>query len=191
MHRMPVKTTAIQRLRRSRMFGWDGNPVRRRIDRLEGCMFAVLVAIFLIAAPVGAALAEHWTNGAGAKLQQEERSWRQVSAFVERTPPGWQDNSPGPSGTVWMRAHWTAPDGRARKGWIPVDPKTTVGSSPRIWVDNSGFVTQPPMLTDQLRGWIQIAEVIAPCLLALILILVGREGRFLFARRQMGEWDKP
>lgn len=36
----------------------------------------------------------------------------------------------------------------------------------------------------------QIAEVIAPCLLALILILVGREGKFLFARRQMGEWDK-
>jgi hypothetical protein len=83
----------IQRLRRSRMFGWDGNPVRRRIDRLEGRMFSVLVAIFLITAPVAAAVAEHWANGAGVRLEHEERAWRQVPAIVERTPPGWQDNS--------------------------------------------------------------------------------------------------
>lgn len=32
-----------QRMRRSRLFGWDGNPVRRRIDRLEGYMVAGLI----------------------------------------------------------------------------------------------------------------------------------------------------
>ena len=89
-----------------------------------------------------------------------------------------------------MRAHWTAPDGQAREGWIPVSPKTAVGGSAGVWVDNDGFVTQPPMRPDQLRGWVKTAEVLTPCVLALMLSLVGCEGKFLFARRRMAQWDK-
>ena len=88
-----------------------------------------------------------------------------------------------------MRARWTAPDGRGRRGWIPVSPEWPAGRSAGVWVDNEGIVTQPPMQPGQLRGWVKTAEVAAPRVLALILFLVGREGRFLFARRRMAQWD--
>ena len=42
----------IQRIRRSRMFGWDRNPLRRRIDRVEAGMLAGLIMAFLIGAPL-------------------------------------------------------------------------------------------------------------------------------------------
>ena len=42
----------IQRIRRSRMFGWDRNPLRRRIDRVEAGTLAGLILVFLIGAPM-------------------------------------------------------------------------------------------------------------------------------------------
>jgi len=34
------------------MLGWDRNPLRRRIDRVEAAVVAGLIAVFLISAPV-------------------------------------------------------------------------------------------------------------------------------------------
>jgi hypothetical protein len=36
----------------SRRLGLDGNPLRRRIDKLAACMAALLMAVFLIGAPM-------------------------------------------------------------------------------------------------------------------------------------------
>ena len=55
--RVPRPRTArssptIRRIRQSRMLGWDRNPLRRRIDRVEAAVVAGLIAVFLISAPV-------------------------------------------------------------------------------------------------------------------------------------------
>ena len=44
-------------VRRSRMLGWDRNPLRRRIDRVEAGMVAGLILVFLVVAPVLVAVA--------------------------------------------------------------------------------------------------------------------------------------
>jgi len=111
------------------MLGWDRNPLRRRIDRVEAAVVAGLIAAFLISAPVLGAAAGHWSDSAGMREQRAEMAWRLVPATVhgnaQRQIPS------GPAGTVWMMARWTAPDGQARRGWISVTPGDAAGGSVR------------------------------------------------------------
>ena len=75
--RVPKLRTArssptIKRMRRSRMLGWDRNPLRRRIDRVEAVVVAGLIAVFLISAPVLGAAAGHWIGSAGMPLRHSQ-----------------------------------------------------------------------------------------------------------------------
>ena len=176
-------------VRRSRMFGWDHNPLRRRIDRVEGGMIAGLIVLFLIAAPVLATVAGNWTRTVGTRQQHIEATWRQVSATVSPGPPAQRDYLPGPAGTVSMLAHWTAPDGQSRYGWLPFGPGTAPGSSSRVWVNRWGSLTGPPLRHTQLQGRIAVAEMLTACVLGLVLSLVGGTGRYLLRRRRLAHWD--
>jgi hypothetical protein len=58
------------------MFGWDRNPLRRRIDRLEAAMITGLALLFLIIAPILATVAGHWAKAAGPRTERAEAAWR-------------------------------------------------------------------------------------------------------------------
>lgn len=178
----------MERMRRSRMLGWDRNPLRRRIDRVEAAMVAGLIAVFLIAAPVLAAAAGHWTSSASMQQQRAEAAWRVVPATVQGSAP-W-DNSPAAAGTVWVLARWTAPDGRVRRGLIPVSPGDAARGSARVWVTRSGSLTGPPLRYSQVQAHIAIAEWVTVLVLALLLCLAGSAGRVLLAKRRLADWNR-
>ena len=108
-----MKTTRLVR-----RLGLDRNPLRRRIDKIAACLAALLMAVFLIGAPLLSMAAARWAGQAAAAGQRAARSWRQVPAVLLHGAPlpagGWT------SGTSWVTARWTAPDGRQRAGSIPV-----------------------------------------------------------------------
>lgn len=178
----------IQRIRRSRMIGWDRNPLRRRIDRVEAVMVIGLIAAFLVAAPVLAAVAGHETWAASLRQQRADAAWRQVPATVQRGTPAQRDGSPGPTGTVWVLARWTAPDGQPRSGLVPVSPAAPAGSRRWIWVNRAGSLTGPP----PRHSWMAMAGVLTPYILAVILLLslTGYAGRCLLGRRRLADWDR-
>jgi hypothetical protein len=85
-------------MRRSRVLGWDRNPVRRRIDRIEAGLLAGLFAVLLIGAPVLAGMAGRGIRAAGLRQQRAEASWRPEWAIVQRgVAPG---DLPWAAGTV-------------------------------------------------------------------------------------------
>ena len=171
------------------MFGWDRNPLRRRIDRIEGGVIAGLIVLFLIAAPVLAMVAGNWTRTAGLRQQRMEATWSQVSATVPRSSSPEQDFSSGAAGTVMMLARWTAPNGQPRHGWLPVSPGTKPGSSLRVWVNRRGSLTGPPLRHTQLQGRIAVAETLTACVLGLVFSLVGGSGLYLLRQRHLADWD--
>ena len=182
----------IQRIRRSRMIGWDRNPLRRRIDRVEAIMVTGLIAAFLAAVPVLAAVAGHGTWAASTQQQRVDVAGRQVSATVQRGAPAQRDGSPEPAGTVWALARWTAPDGQPRSGLIPVSPAAPAGSRTRVWVNRAGSLTRPPLRHTQRHSWMATAGVLTPYVLAylLLLLLAGYAGRWLLGRRRLADWDR-
>jgi len=172
------------------MFGWDRNPLRRRIDRVEAAALAGLIVVFLVAVPLLVLAVGQWARTAGLRTLRTEAAWSQVPATVQRAAPGQSDSSPGPEGTVWMQAHWTAPDGRPRHGWIAVSPDVTTGRITRIWVSRAGTPTgTPPGRSEQL-GWTPIAEVGTVPVLALLFVLTACAGRRLFAWRRLDDWHR-
>jgi hypothetical protein len=177
-----------QRMRRSRVLGWERNPVRRRIDRIEGFLLAALVALFLITAPVLAGVAGRGIHAAGLRQQHAEASWRPVSATVERgVAPRAFPRTPGFVGRL---ARWTAPDGQPRSGWIVVSSSAGPGSRSREWVDGRGALTGPPLRRAQVQQRTSTARALTACGLAVLLVFVGAAGRHLLRRRRLAAWDK-
>jgi len=175
-------------MRRSRMLGWDRNPLRRRIDRLEAAMIAGLIVLFLISAPVLVATVGHGIRSAAAREDRAEVAWRPVPAIVQG--PRQRDDFLESPGTVGMLAQWRAPDGQARRGWIPVSPETTAGSRVQVWVSPWGSLTGQPLQRAQVQGQLAITGVVTVFLLGVLLGLIGWAGRYLFRRRRHTDWDR-
>ena len=178
----------IERMRRSRMLGWDRNPLRRRIDRVEAAMVAGVIAVFLIAAPVLAAVAGQWIGFAGIQQQRAEAAWRLVPVTVQGSAQ-W-DNSPAAAGTIWVLARWTAPDGQVRRRLITVSPRDAADGSARVWVTRSGSLTGPPLRHSQVQAHIAMAEWVTVLGLGLLLCLAGAAGRVLLAQRRLADWNR-
>lgn len=82
------RNPTIQRMRRSRMFGWERNPLRRRIDRVEGGLVAALIVVFLIATPLLTVVAGHCVYGPACARSTRQRQrgvrYRLLSSVVPR-----------------------------------------------------------------------------------------------------------
>jgi hypothetical protein len=151
----------------ARALGRDHSPLLRRPDRIEAAIFASLVAVFLIAAPVLAALAGRMIDAKDLREQHAQRTWRQVPATVlgtASTPDGWA--SPA------LTARWTAPDGRRREGVIPAVSTVPAGQV-RIWVDSAGNQVEPRVDSVQIDRDVAAAAGVACLGLAGVLSLVG------------------
>jgi hypothetical protein len=173
--------------RLARGLGLDGNPLRRRTDKLAVCLAALLVAVFLAGVPVVSMAAIGAASRLAAAGQQGTRSWRQVSAVVQKTtpaPPAWEL-----SGYTWVQARWTAPDGQARAGQIPVSAAVVAGQTIRVWVDQAGMLTGPPP-----NGGVVIADEVtaagvAVAVLGIVLLCVACAGRWVLDRRRLASWE--
>ena len=77
-----MKTTRL-----SRRLGLDGNPLRRRIDKIAACAAALLLAAFLIGAPLLSMATVGWAARSGGACLQAGRSWRQVPATLLQAAP--------------------------------------------------------------------------------------------------------
>ena len=175
----------IQRIRRSRLLGWDRNPLRRRSDRVEGAMLAGLIAAFLI---FGLVLFSAAARGIEDRQRGGAPAWRQVTATVQRTAPNVPEKPDGfvwPLGTVRTPALWLA-GGLPHSGWIPVRASTPAGRRVRIWVSHSGALTGAPPSRDRA----EIAAIGLVCLFGLVLLGMAGAGRALLGRRRLADWDR-
>jgi len=176
-----MKTTRL-----SRWLGLDGNPLRRRIDKVAACLAALLMALFLIGAPVLSMAVAHWVGHTAATAQRAARSWSQVPAVLLRGAPltaGWVF---GPS---WVPARWTAPDGHERAGTIPVSTRMAAGRTVRLWVDGAGSPTGPPPRYGALVASEALTAALATAALGIVLLGLARAGRWVLDRRRLAAWE--
>jgi len=170
----------------ARRLGLNGSPLRRRTDKIAVCLAALLVVVFLLGAPVVSMVA----IGAAGRMaagQQVTRSWRQVSAVVQKAapaPPAWEL-----SGYTWVRARWTAPDGRARAGQIPVSTAAAVGQTVRVWVDAAGTPTGPPPNPGAVIADQAAAALAAVVTLGVTLVCLMCAVRWALNRRRLANWE--
>lgn len=185
-----VTTGRLTRLARRLWLG--RNPLRRRTDRIEAWITAVLLALFLVGAPLSWVFVGRWVQQGGLLEQRAQHSWHQVPAVLVQTAPvlPYFDMRTSGSFEVLAPARWAGPGGRELTGKVPVTPGTGAGSEVQVWVDASGHPTGTPLMHTGLVKRVIGAEVLAPVGLAVILFAVGWLFRLLIDRRRLADWEE-
>ena len=138
-----MKTTRL-----ARRLGLDGNPLRRRTDKIAAC-FAAAAACDVLDRRTGAVDRGHRLGRPCRGRRAAGRRARGIRfppscCRPRRRPPSAEKFS----GYSQVQARWTAPDGRARTGAIPVSAGLAAGHTVPLWVDDGGLAdrssAEPP-----------------------------------------------
>lgn len=180
---MHVTESVMRWVRRHRP---DGNPLRRRSDRLESAALLVTVVLVLLsvwpAAAAGRQSYEHALPALGDG-RQEVVATLLADAPVTRLSFGEAPRSePAP-------AHWTTPSGLERTGRVMAPPLARAGTEVRIWVDPGGLRVGAPPSPGDLRVT-AVATALLLVLVAAVVAVLGFAGfRLLLDRGRYREWE--
>lgn len=174
-----------------RIAGWlgaDGNPLRRRTDRVEGAIRLLLLLAFLACGPLLASATGTMTQSAGLRQIRQQQSWRQVPAVLLRPAP--QPYYAYSSMTTYRApGRWLAPTGVVKVGQVPTPAGLPAGAIVRIWVDASGRLTgRAPLKTRVVVIRTVLAELVTMTGLAIALLVLAGLVRWVLNRRRMASW---
>lgn len=137
-------------LRRSlRRFTLGSGPLKRRSDRVQVVGRLVVLLSLLIAPPIAVAVADAMT----AHLQQvaatEAAERAQIPAVLltdaPEAPARGTDYTDAVPVSVPVRATWSPSAGGSREGFVMAPPGSPAGTAVRVWVDQNGELTAPPL----------------------------------------------
>ncbi|WP_141576779.1 hypothetical protein [Actinomadura sp. WMMA1423] len=178
----PDARTRADRLRRR--CGFDGNPLRRHVDRVQWRIGLLLLLVFLVAAPVVCAHVVGPVHGAGVRAERYEAATRHR---VDATVIGVRPLESGREVT----AAWTDPDGASRTGHYTSWKATQLGERRELWAGPGGRLgeTGPRKhmrtIGDDVSAGAAAATGAGLPLLALYLLL-----RHRCDRRRYRRWDE-
>lgn len=185
-HHKP-RTTWLGRFLRGRRP--DRNPLRRTSDLAETAVLAVLVIGFAAGASSAALACGNWAHASAHRVQlAQEASRHQVTAVVSRAVPNTQGGGIGSLDHL-APARWTAPDGRAVAGQVPVPEGTAAGMAVTVWTTSDGQLADPPLTDSQVASQEHLAETLAVLVLAIAVAVTGALARWALDKRRMAAWD--
>jgi hypothetical protein len=149
-----MKTTRL-----ARRLGLDGNPLRPRSDKIAVCLGALLLAAFLIGAPLLSAAAIGWVGHAGAAGQQAEHTGHRLRAVRRTGTPTRTMFAGGAFGYSKILAGQTSPEGPPRTGHLAMMARDVT------------------------------AAVVVTATLGILVLCLARAGRWVLDRRQLAAWE--
>jgi hypothetical protein len=174
----------------ARRMGLDANPLRRGCDRTEAWVRLGLVLVFLMASPLAAIGLGHLTNDSSVRAARAEAATehRVPAVLLHKVSRNSNDPLYAASELAWARARWTAPDGRVWVGEVPAPVGSRAGHRERIWVNDLGQLTYPPIGEGQIASRVIAVVALTPAILAVLLLGVAGLTRRVLDRRRMAGW---
>jgi hypothetical protein len=174
----------------ARRLGLDRNPLRRGTDRAEAWIRIALVLAFLIGAPLAGWGAGRWAGSvAPTAAHAQQAGEHRVTATLLYNVPGGPD-----SGLLvslgWVKARWAAAGGPVRTGYVQAPAGSRAGSTVQVWLDRSGKLTASPLPPSQVRGWILMMIILAPMILALLLLAAMGLIGHIMERHRLAGWQQ-
>jgi hypothetical protein len=164
----------------------DGNPLRRRADRVEAAVLAVLIAALAVAVPFGALRVGRSVYTEAAAVERAGRAgWHQVTAVLVA---GSGHPAPPALAIVQLPARWVD-RGIQHRGTVAAVSGSLAGSKVLTWVDASGRQVGPPSPSWQVvaQGW--LAGVLTGTCVALLLSAGWILARSGLDRHRLAEWE--
>jgi hypothetical protein len=170
----------------ARWLGFDGNPLRRRSDRIEARLRLALAVAFVPLAVLAAGSFGHWVGALSRHELSAQPSRQQVAAVLLKAVP---DSVVvlGASVPREVPARWNA-DGRRFVGMVPVLPGTRRGARVMIWVNSAGTIAPAPLTTSNVATRVACATALAVLAVVLALWLMLSLIRGLFNHFRLASW---
>ncbi|MCW2919812.1 MAG: hypothetical protein JWN52_7880 [Actinomycetia bacterium] len=163
-----------------RRLGWDGNPIRRPVDRLQAALTSALLIMLLVGAPLTALLVADRAYTGGQRAENWQRAtYRQASATVLRTGDVGA-NGAGHFINETVRLRWRDQAGRIRTGTATVDYPAQDGTELPMWIDASGALTHPPRSHAQT-----VSDTVRAVVAGAAGVAATTVGSYLIARRRL------
>lgn len=147
-----------------RRHGLVRSPLRRRTDRIEAMVTAVLALLAVAVVPVAVTLALDSYQRGIAEAQATGAQRTQVTAILEQDAvaqyvPFGDRGIPPQAGA---QARWQLPDGQQRTARVPVAADNRAGDRIPIWVDQTGTRAQPPLTSANalVSAWVTGIDVV-------------------------------
>jgi hypothetical protein len=176
-------------LRAARFLGWDGNPLRRGIDRAESLAMTVLIGVLVIAGPVLAVSVARVADAAALRQQHAEAGWYQARATLEQGADESMANG-SDWDIAWVEASWTLRDGKVAHGMVPAALDVRAGQHVQIWLTKNGHLTHQPLTETDIRDQVTFAVLLTVTGWAVALALGAVAVRVLANRRRMAGWQR-
>jgi hypothetical protein len=173
----------------ARRLGFDHNPLRRRLDLIDGWLLPAAIAAFVALGPLLAGGIGLWVHADNAAAQRAERSWHEVRATVLQPVPG--PAAAGNGSDTWLvstPARWTA-GGRTQTGDVPAPAGTSRDAVVPVWLNRAGHVQAPPLTAGEARDRIVVAALFALAGLAVLLTILAALARWLLDRKRLAGWE--
>ena len=166
----------------------DHNPLRRASDRAEAAIFAALLTIFLITAPLAALAAGHNACHAAVRAAHAQASARRVvsAVLLASVPPTSIYTALAPA---VARARWAAPDGTQHIGKVPAPANAQAGNTVTVWVTASGWPAKPPLTYSQVIGRAIFTAAGVTAALAIVLLGAAMLAHYMLHRSRLAAWD--
>lgn len=173
----------------TRRLGWDRNPIRRPVDRLQTILTAVLLVLLMLAAPLtGWLMAGHaYSHG----LRTEHREWaayRLVPAAVVRIGEV-QATGAGRFIGETVRLRWSDGRGRMREGTADLHYRVRTGAALPAWINAGGALSHRPRahaLTRSDTAWAGAVGALGVAIPGIVVYLVFRRR---LDRCRYDQWD--
>jgi hypothetical protein len=164
--------------------------LRRWSDRVETAVFGLLLIAFGVGAPFAAHAAGSWTYVMSAReAQAQQATVHLVPATLLPAAPAWNGYTNSPGAAPEVTARWRAPDGQLRTGKLYIPDSKPAGSTVRVWTNQAGQLTDPPLQRTQVVSRAQLTAVFTVLGLAVAGIAVGWLARRALDRRRLAAWD--
>jgi F0F1-type ATP synthase membrane subunit c/vacuolar-type H+-ATPase subunit K len=179
------------------LWRWRHNPLRRTTDLVEAWLALAALLLVLVAAPLAGAAVGASVQGTLQKAVRDQRKDRhQVTAVVVRKLPRGPlapdpETPSGRDAHSRVLAHWTAPDGTARRGTVVATLKSPrPGDHFSVWTDRHGRIMGRPLDGATATTHAVLAGFGAAVLSAGLLEAGRRWILWHMVRRRHARWDR-
>jgi len=174
-----------------RRFALGSGPLKRSSDRLQfGARLLMVVLLLTLAVPVGLAVGTAvYTQGradAAVQAAARHRTTAQLLEAPSRPPASTSDGAPEPPARA--RVTWAVPSGGTRQAVVDVPDGALNHSAIRIWVDEAGALTRPPLSTgDAVREGVALG-IFAFLAFTVLTVLSYESVRLLLDHSRARSW---
>ncbi|WP_262063336.1 hypothetical protein [Streptomyces sp. STR69] len=178
----------MSKVRRTTLWRWRSNPLRRHADVVEAW---IVLASWTGFALGGAVVGTVTARTADESLSQARAERHSVEAvLVESTASSVTDTEGASDNAVWAKVRWTGSDRSVHTGRTMVDAGHKAGATVLVWTDRQGDLTKEPATATEAAAEAGLMGTVAALAVGGLTLGAGRIARWRLDRKRIDQWGR-